>query len=63
MQGTSRLLVNNREFMVRRLDGTADKHEIGSHDELVEILAMRYGLTFPEGTVIRAPGLVWPDRA
>lgn len=62
VEGTSRLLVNNREFMVRRLDGTADKHEIGSHDELVEILAMRYGLIFPEGTVIRAPGLVWPDR-
>ena len=59
VEGTSRLLINNREFIIRRLDGAAEKRDIGSHDELIELLASRYGLTFPEGTVFRAPALVW----
>jgi N-hydroxyarylamine O-acetyltransferase len=59
VSGTSRLLINNREFIVRHLDGASEKRDIGSHDELIDLLAARYGLVFPEGTVFRAPGLVW----
>ncbi len=61
VEGTSRLLINNREFIVRHLDGTAEKREIGAHAELLELLASRYGLTFPAGTVFKAPALSWPD--
>lgn len=61
VEGTSRLLLNNREFIIRHLDGAAEKREIGSHAELLDLLASRYGLTFPEGTVFKAPALVWPE--
>ena len=59
VEGTSRLLINNREFVIRRLDGTADRRDIGTHAELMELLASRFGLTLPEGTVLRAPALLW----
>lgn len=59
VQGSSRLLVNNREFLVRHLDGTAERRELGSPAELMELLASRFGLVLPEGTVLRAPALVW----
>jgi len=59
VEGTSRLLINNREFVIRRLDGTTEKRDIASHDELIEILASRYGLTLPAGTVLQAPALLW----
>lgn len=59
VEGTSRLLINNREFAVRHLDGAAQRRELVSHAELMDLLASRFGLTLPEGTEIRAPGLVW----
>ncbi|MEO8500826.1 MAG: arylamine N-acetyltransferase [Vicinamibacteria bacterium] len=61
VEGTSRLLVSNRKFIVRHLDGTTKKRELRSHDELIDLLASRYGLTFPEGTRFQAPGMIWPD--
>lgn len=59
VEGTSRLLINNREFVVRHLDGTAEKRELASHAELMELLASRFGLTLPAGAVVRAPALLW----
>ena len=41
--------------------GTAEKRELGAHAELLELLTSRYGLTFPAGTVFKAPALSWPD--
>ena len=40
---------------MRHLDGTTEKRDIGSHGELLELLASRFGLTLPEGAVFRAP--------
>jgi N-hydroxyarylamine O-acetyltransferase len=59
VEGTSRLLINNREFVVRHLDGTAERRELGSPAELMDLLASRFGLSLPEGAVLRAPALVW----
>lgn len=59
VEGTSRLLINNREFVVRHLDGTAERRELGSPAELLDLLASRFGLSLPEGAALRAPALVW----
>lgn len=40
----------NREFVIRRADGSAEKRSIGSADELLEVLRVHFGLEFPPGT-------------
>ncbi len=50
----------NREFIIRHLDGRADKREIGSPAELIGLLASQFGLNFPAGTRFRAANLAWP---
>ncbi len=59
VDGTRRLSIFNREFLVRELDGSAQRHEIQSPAELIAILGERFGLEFPAGTVFTAPALVW----
>lgn len=59
LEGRQRLIITNREFIVRQIDGSAERRQIGSPAELIELLANRFGLVFPETTVFRAPGLGW----
>lgn len=54
-----RYAIRNREFIVRQPDGRAEKREIASPDELLEILRTRFDLPFPAGTRFTATNLVW----
>jgi N-hydroxyarylamine O-acetyltransferase len=62
LDGPERLIITNREFTVRQIDGSAERHEIASPEELLVLLTSRFGMTFPKGTVFSAPGLSWPQR-
>lgn len=55
-----RLTLLNDELSVRDRTGRAEKRAITSADELLEILAARFDLSFPEGTRFGAPGAPWP---
>jgi len=55
-----RLTLLNRELRVRRRDGTADVHVIETPDELLAVLAERFGLAFAPGTRFRCDALDWP---
>jgi N-hydroxyarylamine O-acetyltransferase len=57
--GTERLIVLNREFTTRRLDGSAVKSKVESPQALKTLLRDRFGLEVPDGTVISAPALQW----
>ena len=59
--GSSRLAINNRDFIVRQLDGSAEKHEIQSRRELLEVLASRFRLDFPPDTRFATAWLGWTD--
>jgi hypothetical protein len=45
---------------VRRRDGHADRQVIASPDELLAVLADRFGLAFPAGTRFACEALDWP---
>ncbi len=53
----------NRELTLRRRDGTADHELLASPDELLAVLAQRFGLHFPAGTRFECPALDWPASA
>lgn len=55
-----RVSVLNRELSIREGDGQSAKREIGSPDELLEVLAEHFGLRFPASTRFGAPGSPWP---
>jgi N-hydroxyarylamine O-acetyltransferase len=55
-----RVQLFNREFLRRHHDGTVEKREIRSPDELLAILADAFELTFPTGTRFGPPGSAWP---
>lgn len=55
-----RLAVLNHEFTRRERDGRAETRPIASPDELLQILAEHFGLTFPAGTRFGPPGSPWP---
>lgn len=57
-----RLSVLNRELTIRRRDGSAAHHMLGSPDELLAVLADRFGLVFPPGTRFPCDALDWPVR-
>ena len=59
VDGTQRVSIFNREFVVRALDGSAERYEIQSPAELIAILGERFGLDFPADTVFAAPMLTW----
>lgn len=59
VEGQSRLGINNREFVTRPLDGSAMKQELQSPEDLLDVLERRFGLSFPKGTIFRAPALDW----
>ncbi len=55
-----RLIVFNGEFTVRHRDGRAETRPVGSPDDLLALLADRFGLHFPAGTRLGPPGSPWP---
>lgn len=61
VDGDRRLGIQNREFIVRPVGRPAEKREIGSADELLALLAERFGLHFPAGTRFGPPGSPWPS--
>lgn len=61
VDGDRRLTIQNREFIVRAVGRPAEKREIRSPDELLTILAERFGLSFPAGTRFGPPGSPWPS--
>lgn len=52
--------VLNREFTIRRTDGTTEKREIPSADALLTLLADRFDLHFPPGTRFGGGEVPWP---
>lgn len=56
VDGPRRLIVTNREFLVREADGSAARREFGSRGELLALLAERFGLELPGDAPLRAPG-------
>jgi N-hydroxyarylamine O-acetyltransferase len=50
----------NRELTVRAGDGQATVTRVQTPDELLEVLAARFGLEFPPGTRFDCAGLDWP---
>src|SRR5262245_9637977 len=60
VDGTTRLAIDNREFIERPLDGAATKSAIETPESLREVLASRFGIDLPPDTVIRAPAFAWP---
>jgi N-hydroxyarylamine O-acetyltransferase len=55
-----RISLLDHELSLRERDGRAEKRRIGSADELLEVLAERFGLHFPAGTRFGPPGSPWP---
>lgn len=55
-----RVFIFNREFTRRALDGHAEKRDLASPDELLEILDRDFGLVFPRATRFGPPGSLWP---
>jgi N-hydroxyarylamine O-acetyltransferase len=51
----------NREFTTRWTDGRVEKHIIDSPGELLELLAVNFGLSFPAGTRFGKPDSLWPS--
>jgi N-hydroxyarylamine O-acetyltransferase len=59
VDGDLRLTIFNRELTIRALDGSAEKEVIASPEQLLELLAGRFGLAFPAGTRIEIPATPW----
>src|SRR5262249_17124176 len=55
-----RLSLLNRELRVRQRDGSAETRMLESPDELLAVLAERFGLVFPPGTRFPCDALDWP---
>ncbi len=55
-----RMTVLNDEFSIRERDGKAEKRQIASPAELLEILDEHFGLRFPAGTRFGSAGAPWP---
>ena len=51
----------NREFVIRHADGRAERREIASPDELLDVLTCYFALPFPAGTHFGPPGSPWPS--
>jgi len=52
--------LQNGELKVRERDGRATVQTIGSPEELLLVLAERFGLAFPPETRFGSPGSPWP---
>ena len=58
-EGGLRFALLNRDLTIRRIDGTAEKRTLASHDELLETLVTRFGLVLPADTRFACAGLIW----
>jgi N-hydroxyarylamine O-acetyltransferase len=56
----TRLSILNGELTLRQADGRSDVHALASPEELLAVLAERFGLRFPAGTRFGPPGSPWP---
>ncbi len=56
----TRVSILNREFTHRRGAEVIERFEITDPDQLLSVLAERFGLVFPADTRFGAPGSVWP---
>lgn len=59
VRGSERLIIFNREFTLRRADGSADRREIASPAELLTLLAEHFDLHFPADTRFSIPAAPW----
>jgi len=59
-RGGVRLGLLNDELTVRQADGRAETRRLASPEELLAVLAERFGLCFPPGTRFPCPALPWP---
>jgi N-hydroxyarylamine O-acetyltransferase len=57
----TRFSINNREFTHRRGTEIIERRDLATADELLELLAGRFGLHFPAGTRFGSPGSPWPS--
>ena len=57
----TRFSLNNREFTHRRGPEIIERRDLGTADELLELLASRFALDFPAGTRFGSPGSPWPS--
>src|SRR5262249_40800710 len=55
-----RITLFNRELVIRR-GSAAEKHNIDTPEELLEVLGSHFGLRFPVGTRFGPPGKAWPS--
>lgn len=55
-----RVIIVNRELIFRDREGLAEKRDIASPAELLEILARHFDLHLPAGTHINPPAAPWP---
>jgi len=55
-----RITLQNGELKIRERDGRATVQTIGSPEELLLVLAERFGLAFPPETRFGLPGSPWP---
>ena len=56
-----RLTLLNRELSTRNRTGEASTRMLRTPEELLDVLAVDFGLCFPPGTVFPCPALDWPD--
>jgi N-hydroxyarylamine O-acetyltransferase len=57
--GRRRVSLFNREFVIREIDGSAAKRQLGTPEELRRVLAEQFGLNLPAGVELKCPGIVW----
>jgi N-hydroxyarylamine O-acetyltransferase len=55
-----RLTLLNRDFSIRQHDGRSQARALVSPDELLDVLAQHFGLSFPRETRFGPPGSPWP---
>lgn len=58
-----RVTLLNRRLTVRRGAQVLEQRELGTPDELLQVLAERFSLAFPAGTRFRCPALDFPSEA
>ena len=56
-----RLAILNREVTIRHADGRAERRELATPEELLDVLARSFDLHFPPGTRFGPPGSPWPS--
>lgn len=61
VDGDRRLTIANREFAIRSLDGTQERRELTSPEDLLAVLSQFFELKFPPGTRFGPAASAWPS--